>query len=245
MHYREFPPRAESQSFLHCLWELQTEGDAVQRIVPDGRSELIVNLGAPFESFRGGEWRRQQQAFLTGQLTGPLLVRPAGPARIVAARFQPQGAARIFDLPMDRIVDDVHPVDIHAGTVEELEAALLDRLRPADPIVDEAVRRLMEGRPLADLGISPRHLERRFKALVGIGPKLFSRIQRFQRVFQEIESGGNWVEAALACGYYDQAHLVRDMRQFSGETPSALLKGDELARHFLSNFSKTPNARLP
>jgi methylphosphotriester-DNA--protein-cysteine methyltransferase len=88
-------------------------------------------------------------------------------------------------------------------------------------------------------------MERRFKRQVGIGPKLFCRIQRFQRVFREIESGGNWVQAALACGYYDQAHLVRDMRQFSGETPTALLDGDELARHFLSDFSKTPNRALP
>ena len=71
------------------------------------------------------------------------------------------------------------------------------------------------------------------------------RIQRFQRVFRELESGGNWVQAALACGYYDQAHLVRDMRQFAGETPSALLKGDELARHFLSHFSKTAGRPLP
>jgi AraC-like DNA-binding protein len=239
MLYRESPPRVESQSFLHCLWTLETDGGAVQRIVPDGRPELIVNLGAPFESFRDGRWRRQPRAFLTGQLTGPLLVRPAGAAHIVAARFQPQGAARVFAFALDRIVDDVHPVEIHASTVEELESALLAHVRPSDPIVDEAVRRLMECESTADIGISPRHLERRFKARAGIGPKLFSRIQRFQRVFREIETGGNWVEAALACGYYDQAHLVRDMRQFAGEAPSTLLKGDELARHFLSHFSKT------
>lgn len=244
MFYREFRPRPESRSFLHCLWTLETAGEAVQRIVPDGRPELIVNLGVPFESFRDGAWQRQPRAFVAGQLTGPLLVRPNGPASLLAARFQPCGASRVFAAPMEEIVDDILPVDLHADTIEALEDLLLSRLRPADAIVEDAVRRLTDGPPelsglAAALSLSPRQLERRFKRQVGIGPKLFCRVQRFQRVFHEIESGGNWVQAALACGYYDQAHLVRDMRQFSGETPSALLKGDELARHFLSDFSKT------
>jgi AraC-like DNA-binding protein len=239
MLYREFQPRPESRAFLHCLWTLETSEIAVQRIVPDGRTELIVNLGAPFEAFRGGEWRLQARCFLAGQITGPLLVRPSGPARIVAARFQPQGAARVFSFPIDRITDDFATLDLHAETVEDLETALVARLRARDEVVDEAVRRLMDGTSdlaglSAGLKISPRQLERRFKLQVGVAPKLFSRIQRFQRVFRAMESGGNWVEAALACGYYDQAHLVRDMREFSGETPSALLTGDELARHFLS-----------
>jgi AraC-like DNA-binding protein len=250
MHYREFQPRPEARTFLHCLWSLETGDSAVQRIVPDGRPELIVNLGTPFEWFREGEWRGQPRVFLAGQLTGPLLVRPAGPARILAARFQPQGASRVFDFPMDAITGDVRPLDLAAGTIEELESILVDRCRFPDARIDDAVRRMTAGEwdlgaLAADLKQSPRNLERRFKRQVGIGPKLFCRIQRFQRVFREIESGGNWVEAALACGYYDQAHLVRDMREFSGETPSALLKGDELARHFLSHFSKTAGPVLP
>ncbi len=246
MDYREIQPRPESRPFLHCLWTLETDGDAVQRIVPDGRQELIVNLGVPLESFHDGEWRRQPRAFVTGQLTGPLLVRPNGPARILAARFHPYGASQVFDGPAP---DGILPVDIDAESMAAIEEHLLARARPGDTVVGDAVRRLTASPDLDGvaeaLGISARQLERRFKRQVGIGPKLFCRIQRFQRVFREIESGGNWVQAALACGYYDQAHLVRDMRQFSGETPTALLDGDELARHFLSDFSKTPRRALP
>jgi AraC-like DNA-binding protein len=250
MHYRDYQPRPESLPFLQCLWTLETDGNAVQRIVPDGRPELIVNLGVPFEAFRDGEWRRQPRAFLHGQLSGPLLIRPSGPAHILAARFQPHGAARVFTVPMDQIVNDVLPQDIRARTIEELETALLERLQFHDVVIEEAIRRLLDGPPdlaglAAALELSPRQFERRFKRQVGIAPKLFCRIQRFQRVFREIESGGNWVQAALACGYYDQSHLVRDMRQFSGETPSLLVKNDELARHFLSHFSKTGRRRAP
>jgi AraC-like DNA-binding protein len=238
--YFEMKPGEAAQGFLHCLWNLETDDQAVQRVVPDGRPELIVNLGAPFEAFHNAGWRLQPRCFLAGQLTRPLRIRPSGPARILAARFLPQGAARVFDIAMEEITDDFLPADFACDSLESLEAELAARVRPGDPVVDEAVRRMSHCPKVpVDLGISPRHLERRFKRSVGLTPKLFCRIQRFQRVFREIERGGNWVEAALACGYYDQAHLIRDMRAFSGEAPSVLLNGNELARHFLSHFSKT------
>jgi AraC-like DNA-binding protein len=239
MRYAEHDPSPAARSLLACLWELETDGRDVQRIVPDGRSELIFNLAAPFESFREDEWRLQPRCFLAGQLTGPLLIRPSGPAHILAARFHPQGASRVFDFDMASAVDMVVPLELAASTLAELEAVLLARVRPADPIVDEY---LATG---AVPAVSARTLERRFKRAVGLAPKLYARIQRFQRVFHELESGGNWVETAIACGYYDQAHLVRDMREFSGETPSALVNGDELARHFLSHFSKTEPPLVP
>jgi transcriptional regulator GlxA family with amidase domain len=59
-------------------------------------------------------------------------------------------------------------------------------------------------------------------------------MQRFQRVFQAMEQGPTgWVEVAVDCGYYDQAHLIRDFREFTGKPPTALEDGEiELAREF-------------
>jgi transcriptional regulator GlxA family with amidase domain len=73
------------------------------------------------------------------------------------------------------------------------------------------------------MGISGRQLERRFMSEVGLGPKLLCRILRFQQVFPAVERADkNWARIAADCGYYDQAHLIRDFRQFAGQTPSVL-----------------------
>jgi AraC-like DNA-binding protein len=82
--------------------------------------------------------------------------------------------------------------------------------------------------PIADLaratGYGSQHLTELFRRHVGITPKLWSRMLRFNRLAEHIEAGGSedWAELALRFGYYDQPHLARDVRQFAGLSPSAL-----------------------
>lgn len=83
-----------------------------------------------------------------------------------------------------------------------------------------------------EAGVSHKHLTAVFKRTVGITPKQFQRIHRFQYVIRLIENGAmvNWTSVALDCGFYDQAHFSREFRRFSGFTPSEYLeaKGDVL-----------------
>jgi len=257
MYYREFAPGEDAGRLVERYWVLEGAAPgSVQRVVPDGRPELILNLGDPFESLQNGSWKTQPRCFIAGQLTGPLLLRAPGATRILGVRFRPGGAAQLLGMPMQELTDRVVPAcDLgltslaERATLPEVEYALLGLERGrADWVVDEAARLLAlspdVGATASLLGVSARQLERRFKARVGVSPKYFARIRRFQRVFHAMEdAGGGWVDAAAACGYYDQAHLIRDFRAFAGETPSHLLAGDDLARHFLSHFSKTQPSR--
>ncbi len=74
-------------------------------------------------------------------------------------------------------------------------------------------------------GYSAKHLIQLFKKEVGVTPKAFLRIIRFQKAIQEIERQGavNWVSLACDCGYYDQAHFISDFKSFSGFTPKTYL----------------------
>jgi AraC-like DNA-binding protein len=84
-------------------------------------------------------------------------------------------------------------------------------------LVDDVVRRV---------GLSPRRFIQVFTDEVGLTPKMYCRVRRFQEVLRRINLGcfKNGSDIALSCGYYDQAHCIRDFRAFSGLTPSVYLQ---------------------
>jgi AraC-like DNA-binding protein len=77
----------------------------------------------------------------------------------------------------------------------------------------------------SELGISHKHFIEEFRREVGLTPKLFCRIRRFQEVLAQIGSRGavEWADVAVSCGYYDQAHFVNDFQAFAGQNPTAYL----------------------
>lgn len=117
-----------------------------------------------------------------------------------------------------------------------LERALAERLRAErrHPAVRYAVAALSrEERPARvgelgeGMGLSTRRLLDLFEREVGLSPKLFSRLCRFQRTADRIWRGrgapaeaSGWADMAADCGFADQSHLIREFREFSGVTPA-------------------------
>ncbi|HLX45213.1 MAG TPA: helix-turn-helix domain-containing protein [Bryobacteraceae bacterium] len=262
IRYREIQPSAALRTFVNTFWILEHDGKdiAPQRVVPDGHPELIVNWKQPFEALENGRWSGQPRCFLAGQIDGPLLLRPKGPAKILGIGFHPHGAACLFPQPMRELNGRFSRVeDLSLGLARDLErvldspdpiaavetALVAAKSSSGDILAAEAVRRIVLARGVSDLaalardlGISIRQLERRFHDAVGLPPKLFCRIERFTNVFRALgERPHKWVETAIDCGYYDQAHLIRDCKSIAGTTPSALLSENaDLARHFYDRF---------
>ena len=67
--------------------------------------------------------------------------------------------------------------------------------------------------------VSTRHLERAFQEQVGVSPKMFGRLLRLEYALELMGQESNLAEVALACGYFDQSHMVRDFRAMTGTTP--------------------------
>jgi AraC-like DNA-binding protein len=83
----------------------------------------------------------------------------------------------------------------------------------------------------ADIGLSKRRFIEVFKQQVGLTPKLYARVRRFQSVITSLDDRADvvWPEVAVDCGYFDQAHFIRDFKQFCGLTPGKYLRarGDQ------------------
>src|SRR5262249_6047616 len=113
MKYREISPNAAAARYVKCYWILEDDSPSseAQRIVPDGRSELVLNFGKPFEGYIAGKWQRPPQSFFVGQITGPMLIRSTGPAGVLGIRFHPHGARPILGLPVHELTNEIVPTD--------------------------------------------------------------------------------------------------------------------------------------
>lgn len=230
---------------------LTSSGAPPERILPDGCVELILNFGDRFSQHHDDRRELQPRHFLVGQMSGPILISPNGAVQLLGIRFHPGGTTPFVRVPMNELTDRVAALGSVSSELERellsvseclpslsqkiaaVEAALSGRLlrgshdspsmRLAARVVQSAG--LISVDQLAgDAGISSRQLERRFLREIGIGPKLLGRILRFQQVFRAVERlDAAWASIAVECGYYDQAHLIRDFNQFAGQTPSVLL----------------------
>jgi AraC-like DNA-binding protein len=121
------------------------------------------------------------------------------------------------------------------GAFDVMDDWLLRRLAGAerpDPAVEHTWARLVDSHGsvavselVDETGWSRRHLAARFREEVGLAPKPFARILRFRHAARELvrPDGRSLAEIALDCGYYDQAHLNRDFREFAGRSPTELM----------------------
>jgi AraC-like DNA-binding protein len=220
-------------------------------VLPDCCPEIVFNLSERFLRVHSDREERQPGALFAGQMSRSIMLRPSGNVKLFGIRLQPAGASCIVGFPANNITDAIVGFDDACGREgRELEERLNVATTFADRIAifeRWACRRLSRGADLDHLaahasllisegrgahaisavanriGVSERRLERHFKRSIGISPKTFSRIVRFQSVVRSVQNNATTdvLETALDLGYYDQSHLIRDFREFSGITPQA------------------------
>ncbi|WP_437484714.1 helix-turn-helix domain-containing protein [Sorangium sp. So ce1014] len=145
--------------------------------------------------------------------------------RVVSARdLLPRKHARLAER-----LEELPTWDARFDLIERALGERVDEARHELGVVPWAVRRIEECggavdmRALArELGYSQKHVIDLFRENVGVPPKLLARLVRFDRLVQHLKAGasGTWAELAQRFGYYDQAHLARDVKQFTGTTPT-------------------------
>ena len=269
MEYSERRPRAELRSFVEAFWLLTgAGGGALDPVLPDGRSELILHRGTPFDRVpAGGRPSRQSSLLFAGQMRSPVFLSAPDATDVIGVRFRPCGAAAFLTPPPGEFLDQVVDVDLvgEAWLTDLMRAAqdaasadaaigVIERgltARLADPppgffAASAAVDRLMARRgdaPIEQIagetGLSRRQLERVFRDHVGLPPKQLARILRFQATYAALGEPPDWIDVALAHGYADQPHLIREFRSLAGNSPTQLLQhAGELTRFFTDAYRR-------
>lgn len=201
-----------------------------------------------------GRWETQPTAMLVGQISRCLEIAPDGAIEMLGVRFHPAGAAAFWPLALHELTDGhaaldaldrpwrelevrLHDVRTTAARIALLERALLARRAAAHGPgnggrLTAAVARLRGSGGTAriadlaaELNVSARQLERDFTRGIGLPPKQLARIFRCREVLRAVQRGDRrWADVAVACGYFDQAHLVNEFRLLTGATPDAYLR---------------------
>ena len=238
MNVRTYVPGPPLSAFVELLWLADIDvSHASERLMPTGSMELVFTVSGP-------------GAVLAGPYSQYAMLDTSKPEVVMGAHFRPGGAYAFLPMPagalhnLDVNVEDVWGADVArevhgrlaaAPTAEQkfaiFERALLRQARTLErgACIEWAVRELTRGRGVAAvtdaIGMSSRGFIDAFRRETGYTPKVFARIQRFQRLLRLIHHRDrvDWAGVALACGYYDQPHLIRDFRAFSGLSPSAYL----------------------
>src|SRR5262249_31558751 len=222
------------------------------RIVPSGTMELVFNLDEDelgiYDTEQPGSYKSFSGAFFSGAYARPLFVDTRG--HVMGVHFKPGGAFCFLGVPASELAN-IH-VDLEAlwgkftqdlreqlcaaanpvGRFRVLKNALIARLentseehRAVRAAVDIFGREAGEARTrnlAAHLGLSRRHFIKVFSNQVGVTPKQFGRVQRFQRAVDLMQSSSkpDWADIAVACGYFDQSHLIHDFQTLSGLNPT-------------------------
>ena len=247
--HRPAPPLGR---YVEKLW--YCEGYQVahrqERVLPNGRFQLIIDLAdyADADSTPAG--------IIVGIRSQYSVTDTAGLQSIIGVVFWPGGSRRFFDVPADEFYNAHVPLELLWGSnVREVRERLRDA-ETADSkfrvLEDALVRRAQERLELhaavqyalgeflqaphirsivdvtRDAGLSRRRFTQLFREQVGITPKLYCRLGRFQRVLKQIAAGGpvDWVDVALSGGYSDQPHMAHEFREFPGMSPGAYLAGE-------------------
>ena len=256
MRYHHRVPKPPLDAFVASIWVFHDgpRPRALERILPTGAAQLIVNLNEDrtrlYDPERPHQCISTSGTILAGVRSDYQVIDTAEQEYVAGVAFKPGGTVAFMRAPAHEACDADTPLELLWG--RQRTADLRDRLLELDDpnaqldTIEHTLMRLLQPTgmhpaiafalasfnraPLAAnigtvtdaIGLSAKRFIERFKGQVGLSPKRYCRIRRFQQVVARAHRGHpiDWAQVALDCGYYDQAHLIHEFRSFSGLTPT-------------------------
>lgn len=242
VRYLEIIPDSQLQPYIYCYWELKTtqilQSQFNYRVVSDGCIDIFFSLKNPNENFVMGFCKKHTEFPLANEF------------HYIGVRFLPTMFPQIFNISAADLSNRYENLDVvvpktanfiteqfHANRSTEQIKTLFDQYFISllaqttfndDSRLYNAINIILQNFGVLnvetdlDTGISPRQLRRLFKFYIGDTTKTFSKVVRFQNILRAKPSAQSLRENKLFfdAGYYDQAHFIKEFKNFYGVTPS-------------------------
>lgn len=253
MQFKKYEASKSFQHLVEYFWTLESvdgiEDKALYRFVPDAYVDWVFHLGLPwtlkFPDSKSEPINRKCHIF--GQIERYVdLSLPNGKLNIFAVKFHPWVAREIWNVDMHYLTNtciDVHDLDLpHMQVLQEqvcMATTVLERIRHVEnyltPYLNYGTNDSLEmfikamdvsTQKIPNNSVGTRRLQQRFKNEIGISSKLFMKTFRINQVIESMKSNPELLltQLALEHNYFDQSHLIKEFKQFTGYSPSTFLK---------------------
>lgn len=241
-------PREELRPYVRYYWMLKSDEPFRVLTFPIGCHQIIFHRKTPLYI---PELDRCQSCFtISGQVNFPAHIQSDGNLEMIVAVFYPHTIGMFIDIPSSAFYNqEISGYDIENRSLNETAAKLFDSsdintdigiledwlLSKVEPTlnlrrISSSINSLMHHPSISikslseDACICQKQYERIFRQQVGMSPKEYARVVRFQKVLWMLQNGlHDFIGISVECGYSDQSHLIREFKAMSGHTPKSLL----------------------
>ena len=244
--FKYYMPPAPLSEFVGVFWYWRGHHvpSSKERILPMGTAELVINLDSG----------RTSGAGISGPRSSSLIIERTEEDELLGIHFKLGGAFPFLEFPFGDLhglsvtladiwgerrasqllcaLHEARAVETKFQILENFLVLVASRSLKHHPAVAFSMSEfqndpgLLSSALVAEkVNLSQRRFIQLFRDEVGLTPKLFCRVQRFQQVIRLVEKRDavDWVDVALSCGYFDQPHFNHDFKEFSGLSPTEYL----------------------
>jgi AraC-like DNA-binding protein len=245
MTFTEYPPSAALTPYIDAYWIIETDAiirPGARRFFVDGYLDLFINMGTSVPLVNNTLTLAPGKMYLNSALRTCLDIEHAAGSYFVGVRFKPGGYPALYRADIGEIADRIFYfddprlqllLDVDAALFDRLDRYFLSRIKegqyPALSITETI--KMQKGKISVDAlarhhNITTRTMERLFHSTVGVSPKEFIGIIRFQQVLERLRfsTSESLLSLAVESGYYDHAHMTREVKKIAGVTPSQLMQ---------------------
>lgn len=244
MKYKEIKPFKELNSFIHSYWELQgNEHDKQwERNFPDGCAGVVVNVGGTCITDNGSVSMEFGKTYVVGAMTSFKDSFIDHTTHLLGVCLKPAAFTNFYEyIAQNELTNNTVELEkAHSFVVDKILKDPLnhfnqffsDRIKSRKNQLQSVINDIHSSNGQLSIyelskrnHITMRQLERHFKTHLGVSPKEYSNIIRFQNALSIIKNpkeNRSLLDIAFECGYYDHSHLTNEITRNTGLTPSQL-----------------------